>query len=448
MIETFSLSQQTAVGDSGIPPHRPVPAPPVRLSNPYHDAILRQKYGGEDFIPLSLGETGNGPPEGLLAALRQVAADSHGYTLDPYGLPVLHHTLRSYITAEHGLDAVATLGEDYEVAASEASTRNTMFHFGRLLLEDSQGTPILVCSSPAWDYAGVFSPLGFEVRTFPVLPEDEYQPSVSRFAEVLGRARRDNADGPLLVAINCQHNPTGANWEAHTVREMIRVAVDAGAALLVDDAYIAVHDAGVMPTSALGILLSELRGVPPHRRPSWVGVRSMGKSFGCNGWGVGATTGPPDVVEALRTRLLPQYSYVSATPLQAAMAAWLEDPASAAYLAHQQRQYTAKRRLVDRALSEDLGYPAGAYSVGTCGAYMLMRIPPWYAGRHTGLDYREYVVARTRVLLGEAHMSTPGMPLRDSQGYVRLFLGQPHELLSEALERLAKAGFTWAEPGL
>ncbi|MFD6335271.1 aminotransferase class I/II-fold pyridoxal phosphate-dependent enzyme [Streptomyces niveus] len=422
--------------------------PPVTLRNPYHDAFLRQKYGGDDFIPLSLGETGNGPPEGLLAALRQVTADSHGYTLDPYGLPVLHHTLRTYITEAHGLDSVATLGVDYEVAASEASTRNTMFQFGRLLLEGSHGTPTLVCSSPGWDYAGVFGALGFEIRTFPVLPEQEYQPAVSEFADVLGRARRDSADGPLLVALNVQHNPTGANWEAGAVREMVRSAIDAGASILVDDAYYAVHDAGITPTSALSILLSELRDTPPHRRPLWAGVRSMGKQFGCNGWGIGATTGPPDVVEALRTRLLPQYSYVSATPLQAAMAAWLKNPASDAYLAQQQEEYTEKRRLVGRLLSENLGYPAEAYSVGTCGAYMLMRTPPWYTRRGGGLDFREYVVSRTRVLLGEAFMTTPGMPLRDSHGYVRLFLGQPRALLAEALERLTTGGFTWAEPGL
>ncbi|CAM5732327.1 Aminotransferase class I/classII domain-containing protein OS=Streptomyces fumanus OX=67302 GN=GCM10018772_43580 PE=3 SV=1 [Streptomyces fumanus] len=42
-------------------------------------------------------------------------------------------------------------------------------------------------------------------------------------------------------------------------------------------------------------------------------------------------------------------------------------------------------------------------------------------------------------------MSTPGLPVNDSRGYVRLYLGAPLPSLVEALERMRAAGLVWEE---
>ncbi|MBU7597436.1 pyridoxal phosphate-dependent aminotransferase [Streptomyces sp. P38-E01] len=447
------------------------------LANPYQDVSLLRRYeelGGDldEVLYLSLGETWSEVAPGLARALREsVPLHGHGYILTPYGLPALREVLRGYVTDSHRLAAVAELGVDYEVAVSQSSTRSAMFHYGRLLREeapDAAGRPLVVCSSPGWDYAGVFTALGYGMRHFAVRPEDEYQPRAEEVEELLRRSRGETT-GPLLLVLNAQHNPTGADWDERTVRRMVRAAADTGAAVLVDDAYYAVHDPHTPPTSALRVLLEEYGPADdPARGRPWLAVRSLGKQFHCNGWGIGALTAPPCVLEALLGRLLPQHGYVSSVPLQAAMAAWLADEESETFLATQRANYAQKRQEIAKRLAGDLGYPDEAFHAGSCGAYLLMRTPPWFeeraaAGAGTGTrsgprsgtgrgaeqepgeSFREFCLRRTGVLVGEAHMSTPGERARDPQGFVRLFLGPQQSVVTEALERLADAGLGWAD---
>jgi N-succinyldiaminopimelate aminotransferase len=424
------------------------------LPNPYDDVSILRRYqqaGGDlaEVIYLSLGETWSRAAPGLREALAaDLPAHCHGYSLSPYGFPALHSILRTYITDTHHLEAVAALGRDYEVAVSQNSTRNAMFHFGRLLREDSRATAgrkaVVIASTPGWDYAGVYTALGFEMRTFDVDSRTHYQPDHQEVDDLLRRARRDT-DGPVLLAINAQHNPTGANWDPHRVRAMIRSALATRTGMLVDDAYYAVHNPDVVPTNTLRILLEELNSLPRGQHPRWLAVRSLGKQFHCNGWGIGALTAAPDTVGRLVVRLQPQYTYVSAVPLQAAMAAWLRSPASQSYLAQQRTEYAAKRRRVTRRLTDDLGYPGTAFFPGDCAAYLLMRIPPWYGpGPHgESSGYRGYCLSRTGVLLGEARMTTPGTPPNEAGGHVRLYLGVTSRVLDEALSRFQRSGLTW-----
>ncbi|WP_407566335.1 pyridoxal phosphate-dependent aminotransferase [Streptomyces sp. 184] len=402
-----------------------------------------QSCGGshDELIYLSLGESWEGPPAALREALGRVAPYEHGYILTPYGLPALQDALRTYIPATHGLDPRG-LHRDYDVAVSQSSTRSAMFDFGRLLrLKRPEGRPVLVCSTPGWDYPGVYaSPsLGFEVRRFTLPPEHGYQPEVAEVAEILRRARRDT-DGPVLLAINAQHNPTGADWSPQTVRAMIRAALATGACLLLDDAYYAVHAPGTTPTSAPAILLDELAALPEGDRPLWLGVRSLGKQFRCNGWGIGAATAAPATLEAL-AQLLTERSYVTAVPAQAAMAAWLADDACDAYLEAQRAAYEARRRQSVRLLADVLGYPPHGYVAGRCGAYLLARIPP--AFDVPGTDFRELVLRRCGVLLGEAHMSSPGTARNASGSRIRVYLGGGAADLDEAITRMAKEGLMW-----
>ncbi|MFJ6887386.1 pyridoxal phosphate-dependent aminotransferase [Streptomyces californicus] len=420
------------------------------LYNPYEDTELLHEATAAgrkvaDIIYLSLGETWNGAAEGLVAALgRDVPPHSHGYVLSPYGLPTLRRMLRSRIPAEHRLPPSARLGEEYDMAVSHGGTRNAMFHFGRLMAQRSRGPtarPAVVCSSPGWDYPGVFGALGYDVHRFPLDPGTEYQPDPGDVARTLRRARAETS-GPLLLVVNAQHNPTGGNWAESTVRAMVRAALEVGSGVLVDDAYYALHDPGVTPVSALRILLEEFGALPAARRPPWLAVRSLSKQFHCNGWGIGALTGPPDVLEDLLGRLLPEYGFVSSVPLQAAMAAWLGSRESDDYLARQRGEYALKRAHMAQHLTGELGYPQDAFFIGPCGPYLLMRTPPWYDAR-TDEPYRSFCLRRSGVLLGEGHMTTPGALPVTGQDHVRLFLGPGTRTLTRAVQRMAAAGLTW-----
>ncbi|HZM79889.1 MAG TPA: pyridoxal phosphate-dependent aminotransferase [Candidatus Limnocylindrales bacterium] len=422
------------------------------LPNGYGDsAILRhyRRLGGdpEQIIYLSLGETWTQAAPGLVAALSgPLPQHCHGYILAPHGLPDLHRVLREYVARTHLLDGFRP-GRDYEVCVAQSGTRNSMYDFGRLLLTDqagAAGAARVLIPDPGWDYAGVFEPLGFEVWHYPLAAADSYQPRPQLVAQQLAHARADDPDGVLLVVVNPQHNPTGANWTEPVVRQLVEAAFAANAAVLLDDAYFGMHDPHAWPTCGLRVLL-ETAGPSSQ----WLAVRSLGKQFHCNGWGIGAVTGPPATVAAMVNRMLHQRAFVSSVPLQAAMAAWLRSHDSDAYLAITNRQYAVKRRLVADWLDTKLAYPTGAYYAGTCTPYIRMRVPPAY--EHTGVRpdeadpqarYRWDCLTRAGVLLGAGSMTAPALRA-DPHAYVRFYLGHPQPVVEQALDRLAAAGLTW-----
>ncbi len=426
------------------------------LRTPYDDVALLAAHraaGGDlsEVIYLSLGETWHGPPRGLLAHLAAVPAHAHGYVLSPYGLPELQTVLRRWIPTSHRLDPVG-LHRDYDVAACHGSTRAAMFDLGRWLRQEQPaGRPVLICPSPGWDYPGVYATptLGYDVHRYTLKPQDGFQPDPAAVAEVLHRARA-RTRGPIILAINAQHNPTGANWTPPRVRGMIRAGLDAHAVVLIDDAYYGLTDPDTEPTSALAILLDELAAQPAGRRPPWLAVRSLGKQFHCNGWGIGALTAAPRTLEALG-QLATERTYASAIPAQAALARWLAEDASTEFLTQQRAAYAAKRRTATHLLTGRLGYPPDAVVGGCCTAYLLARIPYRYTrpdAEVAATGYRELVLARALVLLGEAHMTSPGRAVNAAGGWIRIHLGATAQDLTQALERIANAGLGWQAPAV
>ncbi|MCO6009884.1 pyridoxal phosphate-dependent aminotransferase [Actinoallomurus purpureus] len=431
-----------------------VPYPEViagpELSTRFPDTALVSGYldagsPAGDLIYLGFGETWTQAAPGLMAALAELPRHSHGYVISQYGLPRLQRTLRSYIPMTHRLPEDVQAGRDYEVAAIGGGTRNAMFDFARLLRADPGygpavgRIPVAVAPMPGWDYAGVLEPLGYRMRYLRLRADGGPEPG--DLAELLGDVAADPAEQAALIVINAQHNPTGANWPADTVRDMVRQALSAGAAILLDDAYYGVHDPRLTPTSALRVLLEEMATAPPEARRRWLAVRSLGKQFHCNGWGIGAMTAHPQTLDALVNTLQFQRSFASAIPLQEAMATWLTDEESQHYLDDLGREYSRKRAVVRDVLTSEHGYPQDAFQLGEFAPYARMQVPPAWQGKPDAVrEFREECLRRTGVLVGVDRWSTGA---DEETAWFRLFLGPPLPVIAEALTRLAKAGYRW-----
>ncbi|WP_435279953.1 pyridoxal phosphate-dependent aminotransferase [Streptomyces sp. 1222.5] len=317
-----------------------------------------------------------------------------------------------------------------------------MFDFGRLVLNETKTParqPVVITATPGWGYEGVFAGLGYRSRHVPLRARDGYQPRWREFQRLLM-----GEDDVKLVIINAQHNPTAANWSESAVREIIRSSVAAGAAILLDDAYFAVHDPNVKPTSALRILLEELSALPPETRPIWLAVRSLGKQFHCNGWGIGAITGHPATVDRLVNQVRFERTFVNAVPLQYAMAAWLQDPASDLYLEQMRSEYYRKRCAVADYLADNLAYPPRAYYRGECTAFLRFEVPKRFS-QLGAEDFRADCFRSTGVMLSldssPEQVSKAGMASKAP--CVRIFLGPSLNHLLEGLDRLQQAGFQY-----
>lgn len=235
-----------------------------------------------------------------------------------------------------------------------------------------------------------------------------------------------------LVVINAQHNPTGLSWDVSAVRALLRIADRHRAAILIDDAYYGFLDPAEGPTSAL----RELLAMPEAAALPWCAVRSLGKQFNCNGWGLGAIVAHPDLLEELVNVYRAEHTYNSGGILQHAMAEWLTDNAAvSAYLASERNFYAASRAAAITGLVSR-GVPVEAIVAGPAGPYLLYPVPRGWPDR---ASYLRSCGLEAGVLMSDVWPSV--RPLGPQAGrHVRMYLGREPGLVAEACRRLGEAG--------
>nr|WP_169806383.1 aminotransferase class I/II-fold pyridoxal phosphate-dependent enzyme [Herbidospora sakaeratensis] len=431
-----------------VPFSRIIAKPSLPMPNP--DVISLGEYIGNGApyghpIYLAIGETWSEIAPGLAAELKTTEIHSHGYHLSMYGIPELHQVASRRIRAEHRLDEVAEEGDSYEVSITWNGTRQAMSDFARLLLNryDDGRQPIVFAAGPSWDYAGVFGPLGYATEYVSLTPEREFRPSIDDLRQLVVSACRSTRVRPGIIILNAQHNPTAVNWDASFVRGAVSLAIEYEVPILLDDAYYAVHDEGVTPTSSLQLLLQAVQNERIARDLPWLAVRSLGKQFHCSGWGLGLMVASPPVLDLLVNGFRLQHSLSHGGVLQAAMARWLAGDSADAFLAEQRQEYKRKRQFFKTTFEQDLGYPADKIHAGECTSYSLFAVPEKYSGSPESVEaFRRSCFSETGVMLGSV-WPWPLSGRVNHLPYLRMFLGPSVEVLGDALSRIASAGYVY-----
>ena len=397
-------------------------------------------------IVLSLGEAWCGPPRKLLDGIVDAPAWTHGYQLSAHGLPRLRSALKPYLGRPYELDGDQL--DRLRIAVSWSGTRNAMADFGRLVrrgdrLADGR-IPVVLAPAPGWDYAGVFEPLGFETAFFPLSPERGFRPDVTAVEREVGKLRVAHDRRLALVVVNAQHNPTGVDWGEPFVTALVELALEEGAALLVDDAHFAFQDPAERPTATVHLLCERLAASPRRARVPWLVTRSLGKEFDCNGWAIGALVGEPEVIDPLVRRVAQEHQYNCGGAQQWALARWLESAAADDYLAVKRAGYARNRRAILEALVNDLGYPPARVHAGDGGPFLLAPTPEAYARWPDGTTrFRRACLERTGVIFSDAWPLARITEQHSSLPYVRVFLGHPGPVVDDAFARLRDAGFAY-----
>ncbi len=402
-----------------------------------------------DPIVLSFGETWTEAPPRLRGLLADLPAHADGYQFSMYGLPSLLSTLKKRMAVEHRIEPRAFATGVIDLAVSWSGTRTAMFDFGRIVAERSESARerVIVVMGPSWDYEGVFKPLGFTMRYVHLRKEDAFAPSLERFEATLAAIRANAQQQLAMVVFNAQHNPTGVNFPAAFLEPAVRRAFDEGAHVLLDDAYFGVTDEGIEPTSALKIVLDEVRGRPEADALKWLGVRSLGKQFHCNGWALGVVVAAPQTLDALVNKKSLQHRLMFGGVAQHAMARWLQSTESDAFLESQRASLRRKRAFVKEFLATDWKAPGSVVHTGACTAYTMIPIPRAYEhDPSTAQAFLDHVFARTGVLLApawpwpvdpETHVHVP---------YARVYMGPSFETVRTGFARLRDAGFRYDMP--
>jgi N-succinyldiaminopimelate aminotransferase len=400
------------------------------------ERYIEQGCGHGPPLPLALGESWGGAPAGLLDLLAAAPAYCDGYMLSPSGLPELQRALVDYLSADYG---VALGSAALPVAASPTGTRSLMHAFGSWLAgEHWRGERIHLTSfTPSWDYRGVFLPLGFVDNPIALSERDRFAPDLARIEAAIASVPRPARQ---IVVLNAQHNPTAINWPAGLVRSIVRLAFDAGAALLIDDAYFGLTDAGTTPSSALNALL-EIRGGEPSS--PFLLVRSLGKQFSCNGWSIGAYLGDRGSVLGVQRQLAARALNVGGRA-QWALSRWIASDAAAAEISAR-RDLHRRGRKVAMDVLPGLDLSPEDVVPGDASPYLVFRVPAAFRADERPTASFLAAAAERGVYFSPLLPSASGLGMERGDCWVRMYLGLGPEAVAAAVERLkpiaARGGF-------
>ena len=401
-------------------------------------------------IFLSLGETWERTPQALLELLGRAPRHVHGYHIAMGGYPPLRQKLHKLLERDYSLQPDWHSCGRYEVGVCATGTRSLMYDYARYLAKHHVAgrRPVLLTFAPAWDYAGPFRAAGFTPQFLSLLPEHGFVPVLAEVLESVDAVGRDPGTAAVF-ALNTQQNPTAQNLSPELVTRLLAALVERKIPILIDDAYFAVTAPETEPTCAMRILLQLLddAGQDQPRYP-WLLVRSLGKQFSCNGWGIGVAAAPPALLEELFNEWQPHHHYNINGLFQHALAEWLESPDAESYTQTQRGDIQENRHRFLQLLQDQLGYPDTVRSLdGTCTSFQLFPIPLRYAGQPQGAQrFVEDCVRRAGVLFTDA------WPVPYNRGqdlleydFSRVFLAARKGALEEAVHRMEKVGLFYGD---
>ncbi|MFN8053000.1 MAG: pyridoxal phosphate-dependent aminotransferase [Acidimicrobiales bacterium] len=248
-------------------------------------------------INLGQGFPDTEPPAPVADAAVAAIRDGHNQYPPGAGIPELRAAIADHQRHWYGIE----LDPDREVLVTTGATEAIAAAMISLIDPGDE----VVMFEPYYDsYAAAVSMAGGVRRVVPlVAPDWTFDPDAFR-AAVTPRTK--------VLLVNTPHNPTGRILTAEETQVICDLAIERDLLVVTDEVYEHLaYDAPHVPIASL-----------PGMAERTLTISSGGKTFQCTGWKVGWITGPPVLVDAVRTSK--QFlTYVSGGPLQYGIAAGL-----------------------------------------------------------------------------------------------------------------------------
>ena len=224
-----------------------------------------------DVIDMVSGNPDWSPPAGVVAGLREYAdSDPEGFQYPPSdGLLALRQEIadRRNVSVDRVIITHGA-GEANYLAMAAA-------------LEHTVGSEILLLDPVYPYYVGKANMLGADPRLVPTHPNGD--PDIDAIRSAAG-------DETAAIIINTPNNPTGAVYDAETIRAVAAIAAESDAMLISDEVYDH-FDHSAQFTSALSLEFDRK-----------IVTNSFSKSMAITGFRVGYGIFPPEVGDAARAR--------------------------------------------------------------------------------------------------------------------------------------------------
>jgi len=382
-------------------PSRKVAELPRYLFRELEEQIRLKEKDGGSVVNLAIGDPGERPPEAVVEALRRAVLSSevHGYS-SSQGSEEFREAVRDHFLTRYGvrLDAGGEI-------ASLVGSKEGLGHLGLALLDAGDRAVVPEPAYPVYRASVVLA--GGVPVALPLREDSGFLPDPDELAEL---ATPDTK----LIYLNYPNNPTGAVAPRDLWERVVEVAARREAVLCCDAAYEEIVFGSEPPFSVL-----EIEGAVEVA----VEFHSFSKTFDMTGWRVGYAVGNREVIDAL-CRLKSNLDSGVFPAIERAAVRALE--VQAEVVEPLVERYRRRKDLVMRRFLElglDVFEPQGAF-------YVWAKVP---AGSSSG-EFCLEVLRQSSVLFA------PGSGFGPSgEGWFRVALTQPDEVVAEALERLSGA---------
>jgi LL-diaminopimelate aminotransferase len=380
-------------------------APSARLEAipPYMFAELERRVEekqeeGIDVISLGIGDPDTPTFRYVVEAMREAVGDpsTHKYPSNR-GRPEFRRAFADFYLQRFGVE-IDPVTEVIPAIGAKECIYNICFAFldpGDVALASDPGYPV---------YTGGPVLAGAEARLLPLVPSLGFAPDLDLIPE-------DALEAARLLFINYPNNPTGAVVPDGFFERVVELAREHEILVVHDNAYSETTFDGYVAPSFLAT---------PGAKEVGVEVFSLSKGFNMTGWRCAAILGNR---EAIRTywRLKTNVDSGLFEAVQLAGAAALRGPRK--HIEEMSAIYQRRRDLVVdalRAIGVEVEVPKGT-------VYVWAPVPQG----QTSSSFAELVLEKAAVVVSPGSIYGPS-----GEGFFRISLTTPDDLLSEAVERL------------
>ena len=357
---------------------------------------------GREVIDLSVGTPDFEPPAHVIAALVEAAKDPNEWKYAISDLPELKEAVCSYYESRFGVTVTP------DMVMSVDGTQEGMSRLALALLDEGDTVLVPDPCYPLFRSSAVMA--GAELAFYPLDAEHDFLPYVEGIDPAV-------ADRAKYMVVSLPANPVGSVGTPEVYVQIIEFARAHDLLIVHDNAY-------------SDIIFDGVEGKSFFNNPgaAEVGVEffSLSKSFNVTGARVSFLVGRPDVVAATY-KLRSQLDYGMFLPIQRAATAALTGPRE--QVVEQERLYQERRDALCDGL-ESIGWerPNAHGSM-----FVWARLPH---GRTDSMSFVLELMERAGVIVTPGASFGPG-----GEGFVRIALVRPPEVLHQAVEAIAKAGF-------
>lgn len=356
---------------------------------------------GAEMVDLSIGSPDLPPPDFVMEALVQSAGEKNDYGYTLTGTTEFYEAVAHYY------------GQNYEVALHPKKevmlmmgSQDGLVHLPMVFADP--GDLILVPDPGYTAYATGIAMAGANMHVMPLLPDQQFLPDLDSIPEETAKQAR-------MMILNFPGNPVPAMANAAFFAKVISFAKKYNILVIHDFAYSELYYDGNKPISFLSV---------PGAKEVGIEMNSLSKSFNMAGCRIGYAIGNEHVIGAL-TRFKSNLDYGVFLPIQKAAIAALRN--SAAFCRESRNIYQRRRdMLVDGlgALGWHVEKPAGSM-------FVWAKIPEGW----NSLDFAYALMDQANVVVTPGHAFGP-----TGEGYVRIALVQPEEIIQKALRNIEKSG--------